>query len=163
MVKNGIDCANKITKQVAEKLVTAGQTFVARYLVPAKYEWKRLSPEEAQIISDSGMNILSVFESTANRALDGFAGGEADALLALEEAAIVGQPKGKAIYFAVDFDVTKESQYDVVEQYLLGAASILGDDYSVGVYAEYSVIEEMGKRGACKHLANICMESRQVK
>lgn len=151
MVKNGIDCASKITKQVAEKLVASGQTFVARYLVPAKYEWKRISPEEAQILSDSGMDILSVFESTANRALDGLSGGKADALLAFEEASIVGQPKGSAIYFAVDFDVTKPIQYDIIEQYLLGAGSILGDDYHVGLYAEYSVIEEMGKRGACKH------------
>lgn len=150
-MRNGIDCATKITKTVAEKLADAGQTFVARYLVPDKYEWKRLSPEEARIISDAGMDILSVFESMANRALSGFQGGQIDAGLCIEEAKRVGQPKETAIYFAVDFDVTSPDQLDLIEQYLKGAATVLGTTYAVGLYAEYEVIEEMKKRGAAKH------------
>jgi hypothetical protein len=150
-MQSGVDCATKVTKTVADKLAANGQKFVARYVVSEKHEWKRLSPEEAKTISDAGMDILSVFESSANRSLSGFEGGRADAQTCLGEIKRLSQPKGSAMYFAVDFDVTKPEQLDAIEQYLRGAAYVLGSSYPVGVYAEYSVIEEMGKRKAAKH------------
>ncbi|MDF2721847.1 MAG: hypothetical protein K0Q59_1522, partial [Paenibacillus sp.] len=53
-----------------------GFEFVCRYLVP--YGWKRLTLEEADLISASGLNIVSVFETTADRALGGREAGLAD-------------------------------------------------------------------------------------
>lgn len=149
-MRQGIDCSTKITKTVAEGLVRAGQTFAARYLVPEGYS-KHLSTDEAKIISDAGLDILSCYETTAGMAMAGASGGAKDAQAALKCAERVGQPKGSAIYFAVDFDVTKPEQYDIIEAYLRAAGDVLGSNYGVGVYAEYSVIEAMQNRKACKY------------
>lgn len=149
-MRDGIDCSARVTKAVATSLVALGHTFVARYLVPSGYT-KWLSPEEAIIISAAGLDILSVFETTASRALSGTLGGKADGASALSCARNVKQPSGTAIYFAVDFDVTKPEQLDDIEEYLKACKAALGTAYNVGVYGELTVIDEMHKRGAAKH------------
>lgn len=149
MVK-GIDCATPLTAKTAQAIAAEGYEFVARYLVPETYN-KYLSKAEAQFISDSGMNIVSVFETTASRPLGGDAAGRGDAQLALNCARKIGQPKGTAIYFCADFDLTKPSHFDLTENYLRAATVVLGNEYEVGIYGEFSVIEEMAKRNACKH------------
>ena len=61
--------------------------------------------------------------------------GIADAKAAVAEAQAVGQPKGSAIYFAVDFGPT-EDQVQAVLIYLTAAATIvIGAGYKVGIYA----------------------------
>lgn len=147
----GIDCASPLTTASAKAIAAAGYSFAARYLVPEEYKWKRLTRAEAEAISGAGMQIVSVFESTASRALGGDAAGKVDAGLALNEAKLIGQPIGSAIYFAVDFDVTTAAQFDIIENYLRGITSALGTSYQVGVYGEYTIVEEMFKRKACKH------------
>lgn len=148
-MRNGIDCSAHITKSVADKLVALGHTFAARYLVPSVYS-KWLSPDEAKVISDAGLDILSVFETTASRCLSGAGGGRTDGAIAARCAKAVKQPEGSAIYFAVDFDVTQGVQYDKIAEYLKGCAETIGN-YAIGVYGEYSVIEEMFERGVVKH------------
>lgn len=144
-MKKGIDCTAQITKNIAETLRAKGITFVCRYLVPADMAWKRLTKSEAGRISEAGISILSVYESTADRACGGNAAGLADGAAALKEAKGIGQTEGSAIYFAVDFDA-QSSDYDKIEAYLKSAASqIMG--YHIGVYGSYRVCEEMAKRG----------------
>ncbi|WP_274652369.1 DUF1906 domain-containing protein [Paenibacillus humicola] len=144
----GFDCAIPLNAARAKALAAAGMTFAARYLVPPAYAWKRLTAAEAQIISDAGMRIVSVFELSANRVSQGAAAGFEDGILALAEARLVGQPAGSAIYFAVDYDA-QPADYDAIEQYLRSARSqIYG--YDAGVYGSYAVIEEMARRGACE-------------
>ncbi|WP_276358449.1 DUF1906 domain-containing protein [Cohnella caldifontis] len=145
----GIDCSTPLTAATARALAVAGFTFAARYLVPASYAWKRLTSEEAQAISEAGMKVVSVYETTANRPAGGASSGQADGAAAFREARTVGQPPGSAIYFAVDYDAGPED-YDEIEAYLRGAASQL-PDFEVGVYGSYAVVEEMAKRGACRH------------
>jgi hypothetical protein len=145
----GFDCATPLNAARAGALAAEGMKFAARYLVPPRYAWKRLTAAEAQAISDAGMEIISVFETTASRASQGAAAGSQDGALALAEARLVGQPAGSAIYFAVDYDA-QSADYNAIEQYLRAArAAIPG--YDAGVYGSYAVVEEMAKRGACTH------------
>lgn len=145
----GIDCSTPLTAQTAKNVAAAGYKFAARYLVPQQYAWKRLTPAEAKAITDAGMQIVSVYETTANRPAGGASAGRSDGAAALKEARTVGQPPGSAIYFAVDYDA-QPRDYDEIEAYLKAAASEI-PGYSVGVYGSYAVVEEMHRRKACSH------------
>lgn len=145
----GIDCSAPLTAKTAALLAREGRRFAARYLVPVRYAWKRLTLEEARAITAAGMQIVSVFETTANRPAGGAAAGQADGAAAYKEAKKLGQPEGTAIYFAVDYDAGP-AHHDEIEQYLRAAATQI-PGYHTGVYGSYTVIEEMAKRSACRH------------
>ncbi|MGG1314019.1 DUF1906 domain-containing protein [Cohnella laeviribosi] len=145
----GIDCAIPLTASTAKAISAAGYAFAARYLVPPSYAWKRLTRSEAEAITNAGMMVVSVFETTANRPAGGAANGRADGAAANAEAKLIGQPAGSAIYFAVDYDA-QPRDYNAIEAYLQAAASQI-PDYQIGVYGSYAVIEEMARRGACRH------------
>jgi hypothetical protein len=123
--------------------------FACRYLVPEQYAWKRLTRSEAEFITAAGMQIISVFETSASRAAKGTAAGRADGAAAYKEAQLICQPTGTAIYFAVDYDA-QPADYDSIEAYLRTAGEQI-PGYEVGVYGSYAVIEEMARRGAAKH------------
>jgi hypothetical protein len=145
----GIDCAIPLTLEKARAIRAAGYEFVARYLVPERYAWKRLTRAEAEAITVAGMKIVSVFETAANRPAGGAAAGAVDGAEALKEAKAIGQPIGTAIYFAVDYDA-QPRDYDAIEEYLRSAAYAI-PGYHVGVYGSYAVVEEMARRGAAQH------------
>jgi len=145
----GIDCATPLNAQTAKAIAREGYRFAARYLVPLGYAWKRLTQAEAEAITDAGMQVISVYETSANRPAGGAAAGQADGAAAFREAQTVGQPPGTAIYFAVDYDA-RAQDYDEIEAYLHAAATQI-PGYEAGVYGSYAVIEEMAKRGACRH------------
>jgi hypothetical protein len=149
MPTKGIDCATPLTAKTAAAIAAAGYKFAARYLVPPAYAWKRLTRAEADAIAAAGMQIVSVFETTANRPSGGAANGKADGAAALKEAQLIGQPPGSAIYFACDWDA-QQADFDAIEAYLRAAAAQLAG-YEVGVYGSYAVVEEMARRGACRH------------
>lgn len=136
MIK-GIDTATPVSASVAASLAADNYSFVCRYLVPTG--GKRLTKDEADTISDNGLQIISVFETTADRALGGRAAGLADGAKAAQTAQNVGQPKGSCIYAAVDFEATK-AQMPTVLAYIQ-AFSEATPDYTTGVYGSYDVIE----------------------
>ena len=140
----GIDCAVPLTLEKARAFRAAGYEFAARYLVPERYAWKRLTRAEAEAITAAGMQIVSVYETTANRPAGGAAAGVDDGAEALKEAKEIGQPEGSAIYFAVDYDA-QPKDYNAIEAYLRAAASNI-PGYRVGVYGSFSVVEEMARR-----------------
>jgi hypothetical protein len=144
----GIDCSTPLNAATAKDIAKQGYLFVARYLVPEIYAWKRLTPSEAKAITAAGMQIISVYETTANRATGGASAGHEDGAVALNEARLVGQPTGSAIYFAVDYDAQPQG-YDTIEKYLEAATQQI-PGYSCGVYGSYAVVEEMAKRKACQ-------------
>jgi hypothetical protein len=146
-MSKGIDCATPLTAVTATAFRTDGYAFVGRYLVPNG--WKAMSKEEAEIITAAGLQIISVFETTANRPLSGRDGGLNDGALALKLALDRGQPVGSTIYFAVDFDAIA-SQFHIIAEYI-AAANEVTPGYNTGVYGSYAVVEEMGKRGVCSH------------
>lgn len=141
----GIDCATSLTHKSAEQFRADGYEFVCRYLVPSG--WKRLTKKEAEAINAAGLKIVSVFETTASRALGGRAAGLTDGRIAMETAAAVGQPQGSRIYFAVDFDATA-SQMDEVLAYIK-AAGETAQGYTAGVYGSAAVVEAAMKAQAC--------------
>ncbi|CAM3751919.1 DUF1906 domain-containing protein [Cohnella lubricantis] len=145
----GIDCSTPLTGAKARQIAAAGHQFAARYLVPQEYKWKRLTRAEAEAITAAGMQVVSVFETTANRPAGGAVYGNSDGVAALKEAQAIRQPQGSAIYFAVDYDA-QPGDYDAIEAYLKAAAAQI-PGYEAGVYASYAVVEEMAKRKACKH------------
>ncbi|MFD0676946.1 MULTISPECIES: DUF1906 domain-containing protein [unclassified Paenibacillus] len=141
----GFDCATPLTAQTAAAFRADGYEFVCRYLVPSGA--KRLTSNEVTIISQEGLQIVSVFETTAARALGGRAAGLADGATALVVAAQIGQPEGSTIYFAVDFDVTSAQMSTVIEY--VRAASEATPAYNTGVYGSYAVVEAVSSARAC--------------
>ena len=119
-------------------LAAAGKRFVLRYITGAG---KALTAAEITDYQAHGLDIGLIFESTANRALAGYAAGVNDAKSARTAMKALGIPVNVAIYFAVDFDVTLASQMAAIDDYLNGAHSVVGD--WTGVYAEYAVIEHV--------------------
>lgn len=145
----GIDCAVPLTAEKAKAMAAAGMKFVCRYLVPSSMAWKRLTRAEAELITNAGMKVVSVFQRGNKDAAGGAANGTIDGKAAYQEAIAIGQPEGTSIYFAVDFDA-QPKDYAAIEGYLKAAAREL-PGYHVGVYGSYAVVEEMAKRRACQH------------
>ena len=146
---HGIDCATPIIDVVARRLREGNEVFVGRYMVPSTRlnDWKRLTLEEVQVITNNNLKIISIFETTANRAIGGTSYGIEDGKSARREADLLNMPKNACIYFTVDFDATPKD-YELIEKYLLAAKSQIGR-YKIGVYGSYFVIEEMKKRNVC--------------
>jgi hypothetical protein len=133
-VPEGIDYA--FGRPSIAALKAAGVKFVCRYL--SHSPTKNLTPDEAQALSDVGIWIVVVWETTARRALDGYAGGSLDALEARRQAEACGMPAGRPIYFAVDWDA-QPGQQAAINGYLDGAASVLGRG-QVGIYGGYEPV-----------------------
>lgn len=148
MVK-GIDCASKLTARTAEAIRAEGYAFAGRYLVPdsGATAWKALTRAEAEDITSAGLRLLTVWETTADRAKGGAAAGAADGASALKRAREIGMPAGGVIYFAVDYDA-RQGDMDAIEAYLRAARANTGE-YEIGVYGPYRVIETMARRKAC--------------
>lgn len=141
----GFDCAAPLTKKLAKHFRDDGYVFACRYLVPSG--WKRLTKAEAAAISAAGLQIVSVFETTASRALGGRAAGLSDGAIAAQTALAVGQPTGSRIYFAVDFDASAK-QMDTVIQYIK-AAGEAARNFRTGVYGSAAVVEAVMAANAC--------------
>jgi hypothetical protein len=129
-------------------LKAAGVKFACRYLShdPAK----NLDPAEAKALAAAGLDIVVVWETTANRALSGRTGGRTDAREALAQARACGIPNGDAIYFAVDFDET-EAQAVAVANYFKGVHDVLDQvgpadmprSYPVGAYGGFWAVKRL--------------------
>lgn len=117
-------------------LKAAGIRFVCRYLSHSPS--KNLTHLEANALSEAGIWIVVVWETTAKRALDGYAGGVADAMDAQVMAQGCGMPDGRPIYFAVDWDA-QPGQQAAINGYLDGAASVLGRG-RVGIYGGFEPV-----------------------
>lgn len=145
-IMRGVDNATPITtaKQV-EALKSAGFGFVGRYLVPSGH--KMLTQAEAQLLSDAGLLILTVYETTANRPQGGADNGLYDGAKAYACAQQLGMPEIGCIYFAADYDA-QPADFANIEAYLRAAKSKIGG-YKIGIYGSYRVVEEMHRRGVC--------------
>lgn len=144
-MSTAFDCATPLTASVASAFKRDGFSAVARYLVPSG--WKALTKAEADRISAAGLQIISVFETTASRALGGRGAGLVDGACAVQVANKVGQPKGSTIYFAVDFDA-RDAEMPAVIEYIR-AASEATPDFNTGVYGSAKVIKAVMAAGGC--------------
>ncbi len=146
----GVDTAVRLTAQKARQIRSEGYEFVGRYLVPevGSLKYKALSRGEAEAITAAGLRLLTVWETTAERAKGGAGSGAQDGSRALKCARDIAMPTSGIIYFAVDFGA-QSADMDAIEAYLKAARENTGE-YGTGVYGPYNVIEEMAKRKACK-------------
>jgi hypothetical protein len=143
----GFDTSTPLTAPAAVVFAADGYGFVGRYLAPDG-AWKRLTADEARVITEAGLYIVSLFERGSSRAAEGAAAGAEDGRLALQLAREVGQPAGSAIYFAVDYDA-QPADYAAVEAYMRAAdAELTG--YELDAYGNYAVIQVLRDRGVIR-------------
>jgi len=140
MTYQGIDTAARVSASSAVALKENGISFVGRYLVPPSMP-KFLSYTEAEQIRSTGLAILLIWESTAERARFGAQAGKDDGTQALIIAQSYKIPYDCAIYFAVDYDAPR-SDYAVIEQYLYAAKQAIAP-YRIGVYGKSDLINSI--------------------
>lgn len=149
---NGISTNETLSRKTIQELKAAGIDFVFRYYCTdaTKVPEKILQPKEAAIYASENMQVGVVYE---------FGGGaprrngddshpedfdpdkaERDAKVALKQADTVGQPKGTAIYFAVDHDFTDAGDLSKIYAYFNRVAAVFKAansgslPYKLGVY-----------------------------
>lgn len=122
----------------AAALKRAGVKFACRYL-SHDTTGKNLTRAEAGELSEAGIWLVVVWESSARRPLAGRSAGAADARDAAAQARACGMPGDRPVYFAADWDASP-TQQDEINAYLDGAASVLGRD-RVGLYAGHGPVK----------------------
>ena len=144
--RKGIDYA--WARPSISKLKAEGYTFAARYL-----SWdttgKNLSAGEAHNLRSAGIDVVVVWESSATAVLGGYGQGVSDAKEAENQAKADGQPAGRPIYFAIDFDA-QPSQQGTINSYFDGVASVIGRART-GVYAGYGPVHRLFNDGKIKY------------
>jgi len=120
-------------------LAGAGYTFAARYL--SDDSGKDLSGGERDALWSSGVDVVVVWEQSADAALSGYGRGVSDAQHAIAEANGLGIPGDRPIYFAIDFD-GQPGQQGTIDSYFDGVAAVIGRDRT-GAYAGYWVIKRL--------------------
>ncbi len=127
-------------------------TFVCRYTgyfsgykidEVATQQGKVLTPGEAQALSQHGIALVSNWEWSANRALQGHDAGVWDGGTAAKIHHACGGPSDRPIYFSVDVDVAEQAVLD----YFKGVASAIGL-HRTGAYGSYRVLHELFNAGA---------------
>lgn len=137
----GFDCATKLTAKTASALKSAGFEYAMRYL--PTHAWKGLTAEEVRAIQGAGLKLVSILQKSAN-----YAGyftkeqGRKDGADAQQLAGNLGQPRGSAVYFAVDYDCRRPSELANVASYFEGVKETL-KHYKVGVYGSHTVVNHM--------------------
>jgi hypothetical protein len=144
--------AAKVAAELSARNVKVVVRFFARKAQPGLGE--KIMASDANIIDGvreptllirNGLSIVSLYQYRNNvpakflRGLDdtGSAKAEvaADAKAALEQARLVGQPEGSAIYFGVDFNLTPNGDFaGAVVEYFRAVNRTVGTRYAIGVY-----------------------------
>jgi hypothetical protein len=108
MTLSGCDSSSACTESTIACLKQNGIVFVGRYYSDTTHiTGKKLTASEARLLSQNGIDIVTVYEDAPTEASYFSASrGTKDANGALAQAASVGQPAGSAIYFTVDYDAT---------------------------------------------------------
>jgi hypothetical protein len=151
-VLKGLDTTMELTRH-ALALGRQGYDFALRYY--SHNAAKNLSLGEARALSEAGLRIGVVWETSGTRAnffnrAQGLADGAAAFLMAKE---VIRQPYGSAIYFAVDYDATQADIDGVISNYFTGvhAALYVGAEgqpsYRVGVYGSGLCCASLVERG----------------
>jgi hypothetical protein len=131
-------------------IAAAGFDFVVRYLSSGGpgLPGKLLTPGEADDLRANAVDIVSNWETTATRMLDGYQAGVEDATAALAQVLACGGRKDRPIYFSADWDSTAQQQA-AIDDYLRGAAWVLGVE-NVGIYGGYWSVSRALDNGTAK-------------
>jgi Rv2525c-like, glycoside hydrolase-like domain len=144
--------AAKVAAQLSRQDVKVVVRFFARKPQPGLRE--KIMASDANIINGvreptllirSGLSIVSLYQYRNNlpeKFLSGLGDSgsakaevAADAKAALDQARLVGQPEGSAIYFGIDFNLTPDRDIvDAVVAYFRAINQTVGSRYAIGVY-----------------------------
>jgi hypothetical protein len=127
-------------KPTLSQILATGAIGVMRYF--SGDSTKNWTLEEFQTYTAGGLEVGSVWETTAGRALADYTAGQADARAADAQRAADGFPADMPIHFAVDID----TDWPSVAPYFAGAANVLTRD-RIGVYGGIRVIEGAAAAG----------------
>jgi hypothetical protein len=136
--QTGIDIA--WDRPTVDQIKATGATWVARYF--SNDVTKNLTATEVAIYTAATLGIVTVWEATATRALQGFQAGVDDAKAARAQRAAVGLPADDPIYWAVDTD----TDYASVKPYADGWASVIPKSQS-GPYGGFKVVDAARRDG----------------
>lgn len=114
-------------------LAGAGISSVGRYLGDPG-DGRCLTASEYADLTSHGIDVWLIREAGGQEMLGGNAAGVQQAQIAQAAIQRLGLPADSAVYFTADFAV-QPSQYGACDDYLRGAASVLGSVDRVGVYA----------------------------
>jgi MYXO-CTERM domain-containing protein len=138
-------CDYSFARPTPASLVSLGYKFAARYLSGDPGSGKDLTAAEANSLTAAGLDIVLVWETSGTDATSGYNQGVSDATAAKSEAASVGQPSTRPIYFAIDFDASS-ADASSINAYFQGVASVLGLSRT-GVYGGYYIVDELFNAG----------------
>lgn len=141
----GFDTAMPLNQATIDAAKAQNYTYAVRYYTTSPSSWKVMKPKEAQIISESGIWLVSVFQDSNNKA-ECFSKttGTANALSAYNYAKVqIKQPDNTPIYFAVDYDAPNSDIKGCITAYFEAVKNTLQDKYKVGVY---------GSGEICRHI-----------
>jgi hypothetical protein len=149
---SGCDSSSACTEDTIACLRQHGLSFVGRYYSDTTHIiGKRLTAAEAQLLSDHGFDIVTVYEDAPTESSYFSAGrGTKDANGALAQALSVGQPAGSAIYFTVDYDAPQSDIDGNITAYFAAIAAAIGMQYVVGVYGSGNTCTAILKSGHAK-------------
>lgn len=116
-------------------VAAAGYKAVARYITGNPNDWREISPAEMNRIAAHGLGLWLIWETGANHALQGAAGGKRDGAIARKEADRLGY-NGSIIIATTDFDVFP-STITVVMEYCRAFKAACG--LPCGIYADTDI------------------------
>ncbi|HSY47930.1 MAG TPA: glycoside hydrolase domain-containing protein [Thermoanaerobaculia bacterium] len=138
---SGVDSSSACSSDAVSCLQGEGIVFVGRYYSrTTQIAGKKLTADEAGLISAAGILIVAVYEDgPTSYGYFSASRGTADAEGALEQAAAIGQPNGSAIYFTVDYDATADDIAGNITAYFQAVGEAIDGTYTVGVYGSGTV------------------------
>ena len=124
-----------------------GYCGVVRYILDGTMPGKGITKAEYDGYLAAGLSVTLVMETGSQPALRGFAGGQADARAAFAQAAAIGWPADRPIYFVFE-DPTRvaAAQWPALEQYAIGVASIVPVS-RIGAYGSAALDDWLIQRG----------------
>jgi len=131
-------------------LKRAGVAFVCRYITDGGSELpnKLMTRAEADDLRAHGIEIVSNWESYADRMRGGYAAGQADARAANATHLELGGPPNAPIYFSCDYDEPERDQ-PAINEYLRACGDVLGGPQRVGIYGGYWSLSRALNAGVC--------------
>jgi hypothetical protein len=147
-----IDTNNNTIKSL-KTLQDRDVTAIGRYYRVVHPTW-RLTKPEAKMLSKANIEIWTVYEDTGGTSLPlTKEQGATHAQNALKQATMIGQPKGTAIYFALEGLPHGYTGNDLpgIRRYFGGVKDVIGQNYQLGVYSDGIVCKTLLDEGICAY------------
>lgn len=136
-------CDYSTPSVTGSQLAHYGIKFACRY-ASTSGNAKNLTAAEVLDLTLHEIDIVSVFETNATRAMGGSPAGQADYASAIAQHRALGMPDSRPMYFAVDFDAAASDMPEIFS-YFEGINAVAAP-YTIGVYGGFAVCRELDVR-----------------